>query len=335
MSEITDWPVVPIPEAPEPVARQHGLSGRLLWPADLDKIPEISPLIEDTIPLGAVGLLAGTHRTAKTFMALSMGLSVASGTDWYGRSVKRRKTLYISGEGHYGLNPRKKAWEVHHGVQVFDYFAVLEGIQLGQPDQVEILEDAIDAEGFGFVIIDTLARSSIGMDENSNSEMGRIIDALYRVQRATGDGTVLIVHHTGKDGTTVRGASALEAGVDVVYMTSIKDKGYLMDRKKNKDGPESDKRLFELVPVPGVNSVALNLKDGTDITGHAKTLMSVVSQQCRNGEPIPQSELRRLSGIKSSGSFTGALNRLITGNKLVKEDTSNGVILYLAGHEPF
>src|SRR3712207_8578017 len=47
----------------------------------------------------------------------------------------------------------------------------------------------------------------------------RSIDAAEQIKRATGSGTVLLVHHTGKDKQTVRGSSALEAAMDTVYTT--------------------------------------------------------------------------------------------------------------------
>jgi RecA-family ATPase len=60
------------------------------------------------------------------------------------------------------------------------------------------------------VIIDTFARCAVGFDENAAKDMGLVIDAATRLRDCTDNGVVVIVHHTGKDGKTILGSSALE-----------------------------------------------------------------------------------------------------------------------------
>ena len=48
----------------------------------------------------------------------------------------------------------------------------------------------------------------VGADENSNRDMGIVIEHLEWIRRAVGT-AVMPVHHSGKDGKTYRGASAL------------------------------------------------------------------------------------------------------------------------------
>src|SRR3712207_8722728 len=63
----------------------------------------------------------------------------------------------------------------------------------------------------------------------------RSIDAAEQIKRATGSGAVLLVHHTGKDKTTVRGSSALEAAMDTVYTTEGDPLNMRLRRTKRKD----------------------------------------------------------------------------------------------------
>jgi hypothetical protein len=82
-------------------------------------------------------------------------------------------------------------------------------------DMVE-LSDAVTASGGagGLLIIDTLNRASGGADENSSKDMGEIIDAAKGLQAQLG-GTVLLIHHSGKDATKgLRGHSSLHAALD-------------------------------------------------------------------------------------------------------------------------
>jgi hypothetical protein len=329
----TDWPTVAIPTTPR--SERVGLARELLTFEELMNLPPVSPLIEDTLPLGGVSLLAGRYGTAKSFLALSMGLSVATGSPWYGREVEQKRTLYVAAEGVQGMGKRVQAWRQSTGVTFGYEFEVLRRpVQLGVPKEFEELREMVAREGFGFVIIDTLAKSSLGLEENSNSDMSRAIDSLYKLRDATGDGSVLVVHHTGKDGTTIRGASALEAGVDVVYLTTEKDQSYLMERKKNKDGPVVDKRVFQLVTPEGAYAPVLSTDISTDTAGKTQELLSVMSNECRNGAGILQSELRALSGMES-GTFTYAKNKLIEKGLIVAEGENRATVLYLKGDEPF
>jgi predicted ATP-dependent serine protease len=125
--------------------------------------------------------------------------------------------LYVAAEGASGLSPRVAAWEYAwqagraRGLTVWP-----EPVKLLERPRVDDLVALVREDGYRLVVVDTLARSLIGADENSARDVGLAVDAADRVKRATGC-TVLLVHHTGKDRTTVRGSSALEAGVDTVY----------------------------------------------------------------------------------------------------------------------
>lgn len=64
------------------------------------------------------------------------------------------------------------------------------------------------------IVIDTLARCSVGSDENSAQEMGYVIDGLMRIREATG-ATVLVVRHSGKDTSRgMRGSNRLLGDLD-------------------------------------------------------------------------------------------------------------------------
>jgi RecA-family ATPase len=60
------------------------------------------------------------------------------------------------------------------------------------------------------LVVDTMARSMAGGDENSARDVGLVIAATDACRAACPSLAVLIVHHTTKDGDTYRGNSALE-----------------------------------------------------------------------------------------------------------------------------
>jgi hypothetical protein len=60
------------------------------------------------------------------------------------------------------------------------------------------------------VIIDTVARCAVGLDENAAKDTGLVIDVATRLRDSTDNGVVVIAHHTGTECKTIRGSSALE-----------------------------------------------------------------------------------------------------------------------------
>jgi len=84
-----------------------------------------------------------------------------------------------------------------------------------------------------------MARSLAGLKENDATEAGQFVTLIETVASALGC-MVLGVAHEGKDGSKgVRGSSAVEAGVDVIWQArrpSEASPGVSLHSKKDKDG---------------------------------------------------------------------------------------------------
>ena len=59
-------------------------------------------------------------------------------------------------------------------------------------------------------IFGLLARVAVGKDENSARDMGEIVAAAEALRRSF-DASILLIHHTRKDGGSERGSSAFPA----------------------------------------------------------------------------------------------------------------------------
>ncbi|MGN6763138.1 MAG: AAA family ATPase [Leifsonia sp.] len=280
----------------------------------LDQLLQAPPPIEvvtDTFDEGTVCLLAGNWGTAKSFVAVSLSAAIATGTPWYMREVQQRRVLYIAAEGTYGIAARFDAWAKHHLVDIpeRELEVLTVPVQLNDPEKIEELCQAIRAHRYRFVVIDTLSKSIVGMDENSAKDMSGAVSALYDILDATDGGNVLVIHHTGKDKATVRGSSALEAGVDIAYQIDKDGDLFRLRRTKRKDGPMEDERSFELIPVQDTNSVTLSVRWSPDMTGNAKAVLSALVQNFgSNG--ATKAELRSVVNLASS-SFFRAVKSLI------------------------
>ncbi|AKK28208.1 hypothetical protein AB431_17665 [Mycobacterium sp. EPa45] len=243
-------------------------AAKLLNRSALRTLPDPEPLIDNVLDQGTVALLYGRWATFKSFIALDWAASVATGHPWQGRATEKRRVLYAAAEGAYGLKARMNAWETGWQTKIGDgdLDILPAAVNLTNPADVRDLTALIADTGYGFVIIDTLARCMVGADENSAKDCGQVVDTLTRLREHTldGRGVVLGVHHTGKDGKTFRGSSVFEAGADTVYAVT-RDGGVIdLAREKRKDGPEDDRHQLRPDPIPGTGSLVLKAHSDFD-----------------------------------------------------------------------
>lgn len=311
----------PLSTTQPPANPINPLRARLLNRGDLATLPEPSPFISDTIDANTVVTVGGAYGTLKSFTVQSWGACVATGRPWLGRPVVQRRTLYIAAEGAPGLDDRLKAWEYAWGVDIpaDALWTLPDAVNLSNAVAVKQLAALVSDEGIGFVVVDTLAKCAVGLDENSSRDMGLVVDSLYRLKDATAGGVVAIVHHTGKDKTTIRGSSALEAGVDTVYLAEGDSKLVKLTRTKRKDGPCDDVLRVRLETDKSMKSGFLVSTRDVDMTGSEDTLMSAFMSTF-SATGATKAELRDAAGMPS-GSFHRALNRLISKGFLVNQGT--------------
>jgi len=188
---------------------------RLISLAELQSLPVPAFLVDGMIEIGAVGMLYGTWGTGKSFLMLDLCFHVATGEPWFGREVRQGKALYVSAEGGVGQRRRVEAWQQQHGRVSGDFDFIIDPVQLGDADTVSALCADIKAGDYYLVVIDTMARSTVGIEENSAKEMGVIVDNMMKIRDAAEDAgtTVLGVAHCGNN-SKFRGSSAVPAAMD-------------------------------------------------------------------------------------------------------------------------
>lgn len=251
-SEFLDTPESPEGEtAGDQETRPNPFWSATLTVSGLANLPKPKPLIADTLDLHTTALLTGQWGTYKSFVALDWALSVATGTEWMGREVQQGRVVYIVAEGAYGMRQRVQAWSEVRGVTVPDDAIAFypKAAQLSDAELMGAMRDGV--EDFSLVVIDTFAKSTVGMDENSAKDIGQMFQAADEVQQSMRHGMVLMVHHQGYDDKKpTRGSTALPGAVDTIYTTSAKgDLAVLLERKKRKDGPLEDRVHIEMQEV--------------------------------------------------------------------------------------
>ncbi|MEY2342930.1 helicase RepA family protein [Acidithiobacillus sp. IBUN Pt1247-S3] len=165
-----------------------------------------------------VGILTAAGATGKSFFALQLAIDIATGANLLGMGLTTGRVAYLSLEDHQNI--------VHHRT-----FAIGQHLDptararlhpenlsilpcVGTRVDVEVEEAEIIARyrGYRLIIVDTLSKAH-SYEENSNSEMSRLLVILDRIARDTGAG-VLFLHHVaknadGKSQHAARGASAI------------------------------------------------------------------------------------------------------------------------------
>jgi RecA-family ATPase len=251
--------------------------------ADFLELPEPDYLIADILVKGGLGLIYGQPGTYKSFFALDMAFCVATGRNFYGHSCKEGVVLYVLTEGRGFFGRRIEALSAHYQVPPAKNLYILpQAIDLpGANLSSEILNQGIRPN---FIIVDTLARSFGGGDENATKDMNAFIRASERLQADFG-ATVLLIHHAGKSSErNERGNSALGGAVDTkIAIAKSKDNLITVTCEKQKDAAPFTK--FELKPQ--MVGTSLVLKPTTAYEEFMNAPADSIVPKKKEGRPRP------------------------------------------------
>jgi hypothetical protein len=241
-----DWLDIELPAALDPTpAPRPTISpelakklqqARILDARALAALPPPSWFIEDLLPYAPRTMLHGMGGSYKSFVMLDWMLSAATEMPWHGHEVRHGKVLYIAGEGGTGLAKRVGAWCATHGLTLDDLDQIdfmIDPINLGETEHTAVWAGFFDWMQYDYVVIDTLHTASAGSEENSSTEMGKVLE---NATRMVGPHCCLFyVHHTVKTGKGHRGSGALRDDMDVVVaLTPVEDVDYVAQLSSDK-----------------------------------------------------------------------------------------------------
>ena len=261
------------PDHPEPHAKPTGMASRVLSTDELRNLPAPVWLVEHLVHRGALVNLYGPPGIGKTFLALSMVLSLATQVRFLGHTIpKPTRTLYVIGEGSSGIGARVDAWQAHHDVDESpDVLWLPEATQLASPTAIDSLVDVVQERECGAVVFDTFARCTVGVQENSSADVGQVVANIDRLRCKT-DAAVILVHHSGKDVTRgSRGSNALEGAVE----TELEISDGRLTVRKQKNAAAEPPIAFRLQPVRD-SLVPIYGDDGDNQGGTNDTALSAL-----------------------------------------------------------
>jgi hypothetical protein len=274
-------------------------SFELMSIADMEaNIKEPEWLIDKILERETIGSIFGSPKSGKSLISLSMMMSIANGTDWFGHSVTQTPVVLFCGEGERSMHKRILSWAKFHEESVRDNpFRMSNRPARILDDEdfaliMQTLKNTYDELGdIGCVCIDTLQRNWGGGDENSSSDMGKFIQRVDEIKYEF-KANVVIVHHSGHVGgkSRARGSSVLPSSVDFEFQ---------VDRQ---DGPDDDPRMYTTIKQ------TLN-KEGSDLPPI-------------NFEVVP---VHNLKGYAAQGSATVDLTEFVPGNEVKDPDNLTAV----------
>lgn len=293
---------------------------RLVSDEEMECRPPPEYLIDGLLVRDSLGAIYGASGSGKTFVALSWALSVATGSWWQGRRVVRGPALFVAAEGSGGLGARIGAWKAHNGFHGKAGLMVLpEPICIMDAVAARVVGEASRVRGAVLVVIDTVARSMPGGDENSAKDIGRLVDGADTVRRLSG-ACVLFVHHTGKDQSAgMRGNSALHAAVATVIACKGGDGRLVLDCAKQKDDVPFPPIHLGLLPV-GASCVATDRSpDSDELPSGAVDLLRVLEEIA--DEDGVSSSVWKASATVAERSFYRWQKQLVEGELAAKSGT--------------
>lgn len=206
-------------ELTEEEKKQEEIKRKRFEPISLSNFRNRPPqtwIIKNVLPRAELAVIFGESGSGKSFLALDMMMTISKGEDWWGKKTKKGNVVYICAEGIYGFAKRIEAYGKEKGLPDDGSFQIIDNIvNLMEKQDVKDLIAGIKSAGtFDVVVIDTLAQSMAGGNENTSEHMGLVLAHCRAINKATG-ALVVLIHHSGKDSSKgARGWSGVKGALD-------------------------------------------------------------------------------------------------------------------------
>lgn len=161
---------------------------------------------------GNVGLLLAETEVGKTTLALNLSVTLAAGKTFppFINEPRPRRIMYVDGEStraefQTDINTMTRDWSDDERAILDDNLLVLcdeelkgELLNLAKPNHMATVKEAAQKFQPDLTVIDTMAALYDLQDENSNTEVKRVVMQPLKLLAREAEGAVLLAHHVGK-----------------------------------------------------------------------------------------------------------------------------------------
>ena len=252
------------------------------WLSDVVQQPIPRPrwLVRNMWTRGGCGFISGAPKSYKSWMALDMAVTVATGTTFLGQPAYKvgrpEPVLYLQEEDDLLLVMQRLAliteakvpdlywhgqmsldddgqvvWEGPHDT-IPMALHVQTGFIASDPGWQAWLDEAVEENGFSMVIIDTLSTTAGDIDTDRSSELMTQMLKPLKVIAKKNDAAIVVVHHNKKSATDARGSRAgndmlgsvaLHAWVDCAIYARAKDSSGIQIERESKMAQDESLRI--------------------------------------------------------------------------------------------
>lgn len=179
-----------------------------------EPIPPTEWLLAPYLEANSLACIASPPNLGKTLLAFWMATQIAAGG--------KRVAIIEEEGGKRGFKLRVSRAVHAVGTERCAFLAYTFKPRISLMSEDDIIALCDELRGYHCVVIDSLGRTTPGVEENDAKEIGLLINNLDRIREATGC-TLLLIHHTVKSKwkpgevprlEDCRGSSAFAAGID-------------------------------------------------------------------------------------------------------------------------
>lgn len=260
-------------------------------------------LVEDVLLEGGLTYLVSPSGYAKTWVAMALAVTAATGGEWMGVDVPQVPVMYLDLE--MGRKPFGCRYAALGGIGGDCLTYADTSIDVQNASHMTALHNRIVEKGVRLVVVDTLSRAHSG-DENASQQMRAVYTVLKQLKDKTGV-SMLISHHcrkpkeneNGLSADMVRGSSDIIAQADNVYLIS-KESGVnrLTTCKSRYTSEEAALDVyFEVTDANGI--VKLETVPGPEARGSALTVKDAIRRALAGGQHLTIRELVHITHQRS------------------------------------
>jgi len=287
-------------------------------------------LVEGLWSEQAVGILGGEPKCCKSFLALDLAVSVASGAPCLRRFAVQRSgpVLLFPAEDSLAVVRQRLEGICSAASVSFQSLAVevitAPTLWLDTPKDRERLSNTVQARQPCLLILDPLIRLH-RLDENDASQIAALLGYLRQLQRAF-HVAVLVVHHARKDanasrpGQALRGSSELHGwGDSNLYMRRHGER--LTLSTEHRAAPSQDHIALELTQAGSALALSVLADSCAQAVPASEPSALQRVQQILAGldQPVTVQQLRKLCGLRTA-TVCSALAQL-TASGMVSRDS--------------
>ena len=304
--------------------------------------PQTQWLIEDLWGEDAVGILGGEPKCCKSFLALDMAVSVASGTSCLRQFPVRRQgtVLFFPAEDSLAVVRRRLEGICVAGDLDLEALPIevitAPALRLDLESDRQLLSNTVQTLEPILLILDPLIRLH-RLDENDASQIAGLLSFLRELQRSF-HLSIVVVHHARKGANAARPGQALRGSSE---LHGWGDSNLYMRRRgpqltlttEHRAAPSRDHIPLELLQQG--EALSLSLGDDTDNIEPSSPIERSAKRICKAltglDGPITTQELRKLCAMRTA-SLCSALSDLCEQGTVLKGP--EGYLLAQKASEP-